>query len=729
VLDVKRQNVNTIELFPHWPDIEPMPGVFWWDSVDRRLAVIAKHGLRAMINLDSTSVPAWMIEESQADEEGMVNGLWHGGANNVLKSPNSAALHRDYAEYLTHLALRYRNDPTLIAYSSLLIFFDHLWADHPWQGQYVDYSESAKAGFRRYLCDVRGFALEALARRWNKPLATWEDVALPRTDLFLGLATLDRPDPRPEWRDFLDFRQWSQEHFVLGLTVGTIRKYDDLRPIGPHGLLADEARYRANAMFVCAGGSEGSLDTYRTPFEFPKRAESIAMSWYTPYYTALSTMNLLAQDNVHVQHFWQPGWRWDACGDTNRMTGTHALAGWFSLFNGDLGQAHPVHAEADREPPVLGLIFSRASILYGERSFHFPRLFDYKVLAERACPVSKVTLEEDVTAEALEKLPCVVVDPTARILPKDTIERLVAYVRGGGKLVLPPTGGMYTLDPADGGHALRKALGLPLPRSTWRMAPECRQPGVYAPYYPWDISGRGTPGEQSLSEAGQTAVATPVADGVFPPARRLVFRLGPYSMYNRDTWSDWAHMIPYFIYGRYIESRVADGTVLARWAEGGPAITTHAVGKGEVMALWGTPDWFNWREALGDVAKWAGPVRVEPSAVAAGPPPYRVSPDGFKGYILVKDAVRWAVLRNETTGWTAYYGDARKQADARRTRGVIRLADLPAAAYRVQDVTPLLSQSYDRVLSREQLAHDGIAVDLIPSEGRLFRLDPAPAGQ
>jgi len=63
-----------------------MPGVFWWDQLDARLALVAKHGLHAMINLDSTYVPAWMIEESQADEGGMVNGLWHGG-NNVPEEP------------------------------------------------------------------------------------------------------------------------------------------------------------------------------------------------------------------------------------------------------------------------------------------------------------------------------------------------------------------------------------------------------------------------------------------------------------------------------------------------------------------------------------------------------------------------------------------------------------------------------------------------------------------
>ncbi len=729
VLDVKKQNINTVELFPQWREIEPMPGVFWWEQVDRRLEIIAKHDLKAMINLDCTRVPDWMVEESQADEDGMVNGLWGGGGNDVLKSPSSPSLQQHYGEYLAHLALRYRDNPNLVAYSSLLIFFDHFWADHPWQGQYVDYSEAAREGFRRYLREVKGLSLEELSKRWGRPpMTSWDAVELPRTDLFLGLATIDRPDPRPEWRDFLEFRSWCWKDFVTGLVAGTIRKYDDLRPIGFHGNPLDEKDSRANGIFLCAGSSEGSLDGYRSPYSLPKRAESIQMLFHSSYYTAICMSNLLAQGNLNVQHFWMPKWRWENGPTEEATAGAHALAGWQDLFKGDLGVAKPVHAAATGPAPVFGLLFSRASILYGVRSFHFPRLDDYKMVLERATSTPRVVLEEKVTAEELAKLPCVIVDHTTRILPQDTIERLAAYVRNGGKLVIAPTSGRYTLDPAAGDHALRKALGLPPPESTWSMAAECRQPGDYKPYYPWDVSGRGTPGEQSLSEPGQTAVASVVDGGVFAPERRLVFRLGPYSMYNRDTWSDWAHMLPYFVFGRHQEKNVPGGTVLANWADEGVAATLHTVGKGQVLCLWGTPDWFNWREALDDIAKWAGPAKAAVPETAKAPP-YLVSPESFKGYILELGKTRWAVIRNESTGWTSLYcannpDVIKKRQEASRGKGAIKVPGLTAATYKVKDITPLLSQGYEQILTREQLATDGISAELIPCETRIFRLDP-----
>ncbi|MFZ2654657.1 MAG: alpha-amylase family protein [Victivallales bacterium] len=732
VVDVKKQNINTVELFPQWKEIEPMPGVFWWEQLDRRMDIIARHGLKAMINLDSTYVPEWMVEESQADEEGMVNGLWHGGGNNVLKSPNSAVLHQRYGEYLTHLVLRYRNDPNLVAYSSLIIFFDHFWADHPWQGQYVDYSESAREGFKKYLRDVKGLSLEELSKRWSRPpMDSWDAVELPRTDLFLGLATIDRPDPRPEWRDFIEFRSWCMKDYILGLVAGTVRKYDDLRPIGFHGItlyLDEKIIKEKNGIFVCAGGSEGSLEGYRKPFALPKRAESIAMLFHSSYYTAMSMSNLLAQGNLNVQHFWQPQWRWEKGPSEQATLGTHALAGWFALFQGDLGLARPIHADATGPAPVFGFLFSRDSILYGVRSFHFFRLDDYKMIPERATATPKTMLEENATSGDLAKLPCVIVDHTTRILPRETIDRLAAYVRGGGKLVIAPTSGQYTLDPADGDHVLRRTLGLPLPQAKWAMAAECRQPDAYKPYYPWEITGRGTPGEQSLSEPGQTAAASIAGGSVFQPGRNLVFRVGPYSMYNRDTWGDWSHMLPYFVFGRYKENNVSGGTILANWTDGGVAATLHNVGKGQVICLWGTPDWYNWREALDDIAKWAGPAKTTATETSKEVP-YIVSPDSFKGYILELGKVRWAVIRNESTGWTGLYCAnspevIKKQKEAPRGKGTIRIPGLSAAKYNVKDLTPLLSQGYEQILTREQLANDGISADLIPCETRIFRLDP-----
>ncbi len=731
VVDVKKQNCNAIELFPDWAPLEPMPGVFVWDELDRRIAIIAKHGLKAMINLNPTAHPHWLLAESQANEEGMVSGIWHGG-NNAFKSPSSKVLWDRFGQFAQRVALHCRNKPEVLGYSCLSLFFDHFWADHPWRGQHVDYSLAARDGFRRYLKDELGLTPAKLSNRWNQKIDRWDDVELPRTRMFEGMR-IDQPDPRPQWADFIAYRQWVQEAFFTRMIIGSIREVDDVRPVGTHGLQTNAKWYRENDCFVCSGSSEGSLAKYRTehtafPPGVPVRVESIGMHYTTALYTNMSMSNILAKGNIHVQNFWKLGAKlhtgWAGEGPVGE--GTRALAGWQAMFQQELGRAKAIHRTAVTAPPVLGLLFSRDAILFGASTFHFHRLDDYKWVLERAVDVPHESLYEDVTAEQLASLPAVVVDPTAWILPKETIERLAQYVRDGGKLILSPTGGKYTPNVTrDGAYVLHKALGIPAPSGEWTTAPEPRQPGKeYRPDqgWPFGITGRGTPGEQSLSEPGQTAVVTTVAEEGFGKDSKLVFRLGAYSMYNRDTWSDWAHMIPQFLYGR-TRGDAGEGKTLAEWSDGGAAITLHPVGKGQVLALWGTPDWYNWKPAIQQLAVWAGP-----SKAASGDPgaqPFEIPTEHFDGYLAKQGETRWVVLRNEQPGWTRYYGNWDKQKSAERTAGTIRiLQHLPADRYRVRDITPEVGTDLDKVMTREQLATEGITAELIPSETRLFRLDP-----
>ena len=51
-----------------------------------------------------------------------------------------------------------------------------------------------------------------------------------------------------------------------------------------------------------------------------------------------------------------------------------------------------------------------------------------------------------------------------------------------------------------------------------------------------------------------------------------------------------------------------DGTVLARFADGGAALSLHRVGKGEVLVFWGTPDMSSGRLSgmMDRAAEWAG---------------------------------------------------------------------------------------------------------------------------
>jgi hypothetical protein len=234
VRDVKKQNGNTIELFPDWQPLEPMPGVFYWAELDRRIEIISKHGLKVMINLNPTAHPDWLVVENQANDEGMTNGIWHGGGND-FKSPSSRHLWRHFSEFCRQMALHCRNKPAVIGYSCHSLFFDHFWADHPWRGQYVDYSQAAHEGFRDYLRDELGFSIDEVSERYGREFASWEELDPPRPRFLDGSGRIDRPDARPQWRDWINYRKWVQRSFFTEMIIGTIRRYDDLRPVGTHG--------------------------------------------------------------------------------------------------------------------------------------------------------------------------------------------------------------------------------------------------------------------------------------------------------------------------------------------------------------------------------------------------------------------------------------------------------------------------------------------------------------
>jgi len=105
-------------------------------------------------------------------------------------------------------------------------------------------------------------------------------VVLPRTDLSSGWPPWTGPIRGPEWRDFSTSASGARSPSSPIWSSVRCASTTTCAPFGTHGVLADKAFYHRNGMYVCAGGSEGSLDGYRAPFEFPKRAESIAMSFY-----------------------------------------------------------------------------------------------------------------------------------------------------------------------------------------------------------------------------------------------------------------------------------------------------------------------------------------------------------------------------------------------------------------------------------------------------------------
>jgi len=70
----------------------------------------------------------------------------------------------------------------------------------------------------------------------------------------------------------------------------------------------------------------------------------------------------------------------------------------------------------------------------------------------------------------------------------------------------------------------------------------------------------------------------------------------------------WLPVSNYF--GYFSENKTTNGQVIARFANGAVAMSVHQVGEGEVLVLWGIPDYKPelYRGFMTKVARWAGAV-------------------------------------------------------------------------------------------------------------------------
>ena len=76
----------------------------------------------------------------------------------------------------------------------------------------------------------------------------------------------------------------------------------------------------------------------------------------------------------------------------------------------------------------------------------------------------------------------------------------------------------------------------------------------------------------------------------------------------REFWKYPYRWIPETDYFGFYPGVKPNGTVLARFADGGAALSLHRVGKGEVLVFWGTPDMSSGRLSgmMDRAAEWAG---------------------------------------------------------------------------------------------------------------------------
>jgi beta-galactosidase len=167
-------NMASINIFS-WASLEPAPGVYQFEQLDRIMDMLAEHGIAADLATATASPPTWMSrrypEMLPVTREGV--RLVHGSRRHYC--PNSPAYRHESAELVQRLAERYA------AHSALKLWHvDNEYSCHV----SACYCDQCAAAFRQWL-QARYGSLEALNEAWatsfwSQHYFSWEDVLPPR---------------------------------------------------------------------------------------------------------------------------------------------------------------------------------------------------------------------------------------------------------------------------------------------------------------------------------------------------------------------------------------------------------------------------------------------------------------------------------------------------------------------------------------------------------------------
>lgn len=258
-----------------WRDVEPLPGVYDFSSVDQVLADAGERGFTVLLWAALHDYPEWLPSLYTQNDKGEIFGqsfyLFHGARLNLVQ----AAPLRDAAQrFLRNLVIHSRSHPALQGYFYLL---EHP-GDAPYSGWYEGFDPQTLANFRDY-CRAHYANIDEVNRIWRTQFASFDVVDGPRRD---GPAT------DQYWLDWMRFRSGAIHEFLLDCAK-TIRQEDPKRLIMVYsdGLVPDRlGEFRELGCMTANGGcadpERGAAHYIQVASEgLPERAEEITVGQWT----------------------------------------------------------------------------------------------------------------------------------------------------------------------------------------------------------------------------------------------------------------------------------------------------------------------------------------------------------------------------------------------------------------------------------------------------------------
>ena len=261
---IKAVGFNTVKCWVDWATAEPKPGQFDFQNLNLLMRLAQEHGLRVIVQIYTDSAPDWVgrrypdarfIDRSGA----VINSQAAPGfciddeavRDEVVKFIE--ALSQDANHYHALYGWDVWSEPHLVNWAG----FDYLKSPE------FCYCRYTQARFRDWLA-AKYKTLPALNNAWYRGFTSWNDVTPPRFSTILSFT------------DYLDWRAFITDKLAADLKtrVDAVRSADHIHPITSHaavpGLFTDPRDgYGEPDDFLMAG----SADFFGTSL-YPKHAES-----------------------------------------------------------------------------------------------------------------------------------------------------------------------------------------------------------------------------------------------------------------------------------------------------------------------------------------------------------------------------------------------------------------------------------------------------------------------
>lgn len=446
-----------------WGECEPLPGVFRWDEIERRVGLGGRLGLCMFLTptlwADPMEWPRWIEFQPSLDQFG--HTMAAAGPSGGIEPAAADPIRRESARHwLAAVAARFRDNPHVIGYRTKPL---NLHGDNRPQAVRPDFAPITQRAFD---------AWNAAAGRPPSPMAGL--FALPGQN-----PQRTGPDLSEGWRRFMEFRTHAYTGSV-GDLVASIRAVDPRRQI--HIYRSSTPTACEAAIPLLADGAE--FHDEGGPFYFQRAMESLCLQAGIPYtnegHQFTPPSRAMADAGFFYGSTFDRGWSW-----LYRWHGARHEDARFAALPDVLAfvrDAQPalrgwVAATGD-EPEVL-IFGSRADGLHdGMRTgFYadlggleeFTALFAYhQVRAHFA----------DEHAGWIDLRRFKVVFAAGEVMSERAIDRLASFARAGGKVVRVGDAGRWCVErPAERDLLRARLEGLPTARSVPAPVREPPAPG------------------------------------------------------------------------------------------------------------------------------------------------------------------------------------------------------------------------------------------------------------